>query len=95
MKNPKKVNHNDLTILKHAKIYQYYQQLCAEHRQRYPEISEFIARSYYYAAISKKFNLTPNYICSIICRIMSDEQGFKRDLIRAGLNQEEEQEAKW
>lgn len=86
MKSVQRVNHNDVTIIKHAEIYEYYKELCNQNRLKYPEVSEYIARAYYYNILSKTFNLTPNYVCSIICKIMNDERSFSNHLLRARLN---------
>ena len=86
MKNINEINHNDFTIVKHSEIYNHYKLLCEENRAKYPDVADYIARSYYYNILSQVFNLTPNYVCSIICKITNDERGFESNLIRAKLN---------
>lgn len=88
MNSVQRVNHNDVTIIKHAEIYEYYKELCKQNKAQYPELSDYIARAYYYNILSKVFNLTPNYVCSIICKIMNDERKFSNNLLRAKLNLE-------
>lgn len=88
MKNNNEINHNDLTIIKHSKIYNYYKNLCEENKEKYPEVADYIARSYYYNIISEVYDLTPNYICSIICRIVNNEKSFEVELLRANMNVE-------
>ncbi len=60
--------------------------MCNETRKTNPEIADFVARTYYYLKLSDHFDLTPNYICSIICKILNDEKKFQSDLLRATLN---------
>lgn len=86
MNNKSRITHNDLTVLKHYEIYKCYEDLCKQIREKYPEVADFIARQYYYDILSTKFNLTPNYICTIICKTMNNESGVKSDLMRACLN---------
>lgn len=92
MKNIEEIAHSDQTIVKHAEMYEYYRNLCEENRKKYPEVADYIARSYYYNIISNVFNLTPNYVCAIICRIVNDERNFQAILVRAKLNLEADQE---
>ncbi len=80
------VKHNDSTILKHNKLYLDYKELCRKTKEQYPEVADSIARGYYYEILCSKHNLTHNYVCSIICRIMADEDSFNRDVQRAILN---------
>ena len=92
MKNINEICHNDLTVVKHSEIYNYYKLLCEENRAKYPDVADYIARSYYYNILSQIFNLTPNYVCSIICKINNDELSFESDVIRAKLNIESDGE---
>lgn len=85
-KTKNKVTHNDITILKHYEIYKCYKDLCKKIREKYPEVAEFVARQYYYDILSEKFNLTPNYICTIICKTMNNEDDNANAIMRAKLN---------
>lgn len=80
------IRHSDATILKHYELYSDYQELCRITKEKYPEVADMVARAYYYNILCKKHNLTPNYICSIICGIMADEENFKREVQRASFN---------
>ena len=82
----------DITMLKHAEIYECYKQMCAEHRQKYPEVADYIGRNYYYNILSEKFNLTRNYLCAIICNILYDEDKFYNNLAIAKMNIESDRE---
>lgn len=86
MNNKNKVIHNDLTVLKHYEIYNSYKKLCRETREKYPQVADFVARQYYYDILSEKFNLTPNYICTIVCKSLNDEQQVEIAVRRAHLN---------
>ena len=81
-----KFNHNDSTILKHNSVYKDYIELKRRTKIENPEIAEMVARTYYYNIICRKHNLTPNYVCAIICRIMSDEEKFQKAVQRAIFN---------
>lgn len=87
-----KITHNDITVLKHYEIYECYKNLCKEIREKYPEVADFVARQYYYDILSAKFNLTPNYICTIICKTMNNEDEAKSAIMRAYLNLQDESE---
>lgn len=86
MNRKSKITHNDITVLKHHEIYTCYKQLCREVREKYPEVADFVARQYYYDILSDQFNLTPNYICTIICKTMNNEDDAKNAIMRAYLN---------
>lgn len=81
-----KFNHSDSTILKHHNVYKDYMELRKNTKRDNPEIAEMVARTYFYNIICKKHNLTPNYVCTIICRIMSDEENFQKAVQRAIFN---------
>lgn len=81
-----KITHNDITVLKHYEIYKSYMELCKQVREKYPEVADFVARQYYYDILSNRFNLTPNYICTIICKTMNNEDNTKSAIMRAYLN---------
>ncbi len=76
----------DLAIIKHGEIYDCYKQLNDENAKKYPEVAAYIAKNYYYGVLAKHFDLSPNYICSIICKVLADEKKFYNDLFRAKLN---------
>lgn len=86
MNRKSKITHNDVTVLKHYEIYKCYKDLCKEVREKYPEVADFVARQYYYDILSLRFNLTPNYICTIICKTMNNEDDTKHAIMRAYLN---------
>ncbi len=81
-----KIKHNDSTILKHYQLYKDYKELCRQTKEEHPDLAGAISRSYYYSILCKRHNLTPNYVCSIICRIMADEETFSREVQRATYN---------
>lgn len=78
--------HNDSTIIKHYQLYLDYKELCKKTKDEHPDFADVVARGYYYNILCKRHNLTPNYVCSIICRIMADEDNFKREVQRATFN---------
>lgn len=88
MKN-RVVKHNDATIIKHYNLYIDYKELCKITKEVHPDFANMVARAYYYKILCKKHKLTPNYVCSIICKIMADEESFKKDVLRATLNLQE------
>lgn len=92
MKTNNIISHNDLTLIKYASVYYYYKDLCKRNKAQYPEVANYIARSYYYNIIGKKFQLTPNYVCSIICRIVNNEEQFEENLKKAKMNIESDGE---
>ena len=81
-----KFNHSDSTILKHYSVYKDYMELKQRTKRENPEIAEMVARTYYYNIICRKYDLTPNYVCTIICRIMSNEESFQKAVQRAIFN---------
>lgn len=81
-----KIKHNDSTILKHYEVYEDYKELCRKTKEEHPDFAEVIARAYYYKILCRKHNLTPNYVCSIICKIMADEAKFQKAVQRASFN---------
>ena len=81
-----KFNHSDSTILKHYNVYKDYIELRQKTKRENPEIAEMVARTYYYNILCRKHNLTPNYVCTIICRITSDEEKFQKAVQRAIFN---------
>lgn len=84
--------HNDATILKHLEVYEAYVALCQEIREKYPEVAEFVARAYFYQILSDRFGLTPNYVCAIICNVMSNRPQMERMAAIARMNLEQDEE---
>lgn len=80
------IKHNDSTIIKHYEIYKDYKELCRKTKEEYPDFADVIARAYYYNILCEKYSLTPNYVCSIICGILADEEKFKKNVQRATFN---------
>ncbi|MBE9488233.1 MAG: hypothetical protein IMY73_03520 [Bacteroidetes bacterium] len=84
--NKTQIIHNDVTIIKHYEIYNSYKQLCKQTKEKYPEVADFVARQYYYEILSSQYNLTPNYICSIVCKTLNNEGQVENEVLRANLN---------
>jgi len=69
---------NRKTIIKHFHVYRRYNEIFEETKVMFPLLSNYIARSYYYKRLSDEFDLTVNYICSIVCTIEKNHNGFQR-----------------
>ena len=67
------------TVIKHYQIFLRYTEMVNELKSLYPVISLFVAQSYYYGQLSDEYELTPNYICSIVCGIMQNPTQAQRD----------------
>ncbi|MFI3268412.1 MAG: hypothetical protein R3Y51_06825 [Rikenellaceae bacterium] len=78
------------TVFKYNKIYTDYKKLRKDIYRDLPEVARYINKDFYYTVISKRHNISKNYMISILKTIAANENLFQKTIKIAYIKLEED-----